>query len=317
MASPLAKNLIAGAIGESGAAIPPTMAPVSLVEAERNGTEFLTKAGIENITELRSLSTRAIYEIYNESSRFGFPLVIDGYFLPKSLTEIFESKEQAQIPLLAGWNSAEILGIAYMQGQPFTPEAFITRTKQTYPEDFETALALHPHKTSAEVERSATDLAADRFIAYSTWKWLDLHKKNSNQPTYRYLYSKLRPSLVDKNLATGLAGGTVKADNTASQPKAMGAPHACEIEYAMGNLERVTEFAWTTYDFKVSETMLNYFANFIKYGNPNGENLPQWDAMNTSDDEPAVMIIDTESKQIKSNSEKRYQFHDNVFSEVK
>jgi len=39
MASPLAKNLIAGAIGESGAAIPPTMAPVSLVEAERNGTE--------------------------------------------------------------------------------------------------------------------------------------------------------------------------------------------------------------------------------------------------------------------------------------
>ena len=41
MASPLSKNLIAGAIGESGAAIHPTMAPVSLEEAENQGAEFV------------------------------------------------------------------------------------------------------------------------------------------------------------------------------------------------------------------------------------------------------------------------------------
>ena len=37
MASPLSKDLIAGAIGESGAAINPTMAPVPLEEAEKAG----------------------------------------------------------------------------------------------------------------------------------------------------------------------------------------------------------------------------------------------------------------------------------------
>ena len=37
MASPLSKDLIAGAIGESGAAIYPTLAPVPLAEAEKQG----------------------------------------------------------------------------------------------------------------------------------------------------------------------------------------------------------------------------------------------------------------------------------------
>lgn len=317
MASPLAKNLFAGAIGESGAAISPTMAPIPLKEAERNGSKFLNQAGIKSISELRGLSTRDIYEIYNESNRFGFPLVIDGYFLPKSLIEIFEAKEQAHVPLLAGWNSAEIPGMAYMQGQPFTKEAFITKTKETYPQNFEEVLSLHPHSSSAEVERAATNLAADRFIVYSTWKWLDLHKKNSSQPVYRYLYSKLRPSLKDKSLAAGLAGGTVKAESVPVQTKALGAPHACEIEYAMGNLERVKEFDWTADDYKVSETMLNYFTNFIKTGNPNGKDLPKWDEMNPKDFNPAYMIIDTESKQAKSTSEKRYQFHDKFYGNSK
>src|SRR5690606_1176687 len=114
MASPLTKGLIAGAIGESGAAISPTMAPVLLKDAEKEGQEFLEKNHIKSISELRKLSTRDLYEMYIESGRFGFPIVIDGYFLPKSLPEIFEAGEQSMIPLLAGWNSAEIPGMAYM-----------------------------------------------------------------------------------------------------------------------------------------------------------------------------------------------------------
>ncbi len=40
MASPLAKGLIAGAIGESGAGINPTLSPVPLAEAEKTGLDF-------------------------------------------------------------------------------------------------------------------------------------------------------------------------------------------------------------------------------------------------------------------------------------
>lgn len=315
MASPLSKELIAGAIGESGAAIKPTLPPVSLSEAEQIGLDFAKNAGYPTLKELRALSTREVYEIYQESKRFGFPMVIDNYLLPKPLPEIFAAGEQAQVPLLLGWNSAEIPGMAFMQGMPYEEEAFITKVKEAYPEDHKKVLQLYPHGSKKEIEYSATALASDRFIAYSTWKWFDLHRKNSEEPVYRYLYSKIRPPLVDQTKASGLAGGTVEKDPNASKmPEPVGAPHACEIEYCMGNLHLVDDYAWTKEDFKVSAMMQNYFANFIKTGNPNGAGLVEWPSAKAQDTKPPVMIIDTECKVKKSEEEARYQFLDQDYS---
>jgi len=314
MASPLSKNLIAGAIGESGAAINPTLAPVPLAEAEKIGLQFAKDAGYPSLVQLRKLSTREIYEIYLESKRFGFPTVIDGYFYPKTIPEIFNSKEQAQVPLLLGWNSAEIPGMAFMQGLPYTDENYIKKVKEVYPNDYEEVLRLYPHGSVKEIELSATALASDRFIAYSTWKWFDLHRKNSTQPVYRYFYSKLRPPLADQTLTSGLAGGTVQKDEKAlNMTEPIGAPHACEIEYCMGNLGLVKEYAWTRDDYKVSETMLTYFANFIITGNPNGGKLPQWPAAKATDTAPPVMVIDVESKSVNATDDSRYLFLDKAY----
>ena len=277
------------------------------------GEEFAKNAGYPSIAELRKLSTREVYEIYNESKRFGFPTVLDGYFLPKTLPEIFENKEQAMVPLLLGWNSAEIPGMAFTQG-PYTDENYVNKVKEAYPKEYKEVLELYPHSSEKEIELSATALASDRFISYSTWKWFDLHRKNSDQPVYRYLYSKLRPPLVDNTLASGLAGGTVaKGSDTPPAPVAVGAPHACEIEYCLGNLHLIDDYAWTADDYKVSKEMMTYFANFIKTGNPNGEGLPNWEAAKPNDKNPDVMVIDTESKLIKAQNDDRYEFLDKAY----
>lgn len=309
MVSPLSKGLIAGAIGESGSGTS-ALSAVPLAEAEKIGLEFAKNAGYTSLAQLRAASTRELYEVYTESKRFGFPPTIDGYFYTKGMIDVFKAKEQAQVPLLLGWNSAEIPGMAFTQG-PITEETFVKKVKEAYPNDYEEALKVYPHATPKELEWAATDMASDRFIAYSTWKWFDLHRKNSSQPVYRYLYSKLRPALVDKSLAPGLAGGTTRGQNNAPAFVPIGAPHACEIEYCMGNLDLVKDYAWTDDDYKVSDTMLSYFANFVKTGNPNGDKLPEWPAAQANDATPPVMIIDTESKSIKAN-DARYLFHDKM-----
>ncbi|MEP7230801.1 MAG: carboxylesterase family protein [Ginsengibacter sp.] len=314
MASPLSKNLIAGAIGESGAGINPTLAPVSLADAEKAGADFAKTAGYPTIAQLRKLSTRDVYEIYNESKRFGFSVVLDGYFLSKTLPQIFNSKEQAQVPLLVGWNSAEIPGQAFMQGQPYKDENYVARVKHDYPNDFETVLKLYPHNSEKDIELSATALAADRFIAYSTWKWFELQVNNSPKPVYRYLFSRIRPPLADNSMTPGLAGGTVKKDSEAPKPPPpVGAAHASEIEYCMGNLNLVNDYAWTPDDYKVSETMFNYFANFIKTGNPNDGKLPAWDSAKAGEHTPPVMVLDVESKTVNATNDDRYEFLDNAY----
>ena len=79
----------------------------------------------------------------------------------------------------------------------------------------------------------------------------------------------------------------------------------------MGNLHLIKDYAWTPDDYKVSETMQNYFANFIKTGNPNGTGLPEWPAAKPTETKPAVMIIDTESKAV-AYDDARYYFLDKM-----
>jgi len=317
MASPLSKDLIAGAIGESGAGINPTLSPVPLAEAEKTGADFAKGIGAKSLAELRAMSTQELYEYYQASKRFGFPTVIDGYFYTKTIPETFKAGQQAKVPLLVGWNSAEIPGMAFTQG-PYSEEQYLKKVKEAYPNDHEEVLKLYPYSSASELELSATALASDRFIAYSTWKWFDLQRQYSNQPVYRYLFSRIRPPLADNNLTPGLAGGTQKKqDNGFKMPPPVGAAHASEIEYCMGNLYLVHDYSWTDDDYKVSATMEDYFANFIKTGNPNGGSLPNWPAAEKNDQQPQVMNINVDSKADKAASDARYIFLDKSYGNNK
>ena len=314
MASPLSKGLIAGAIGESGGSIFPTLAPVPLAEAEKTGLEYAQKIGATSLKNLREMSTLELYQKSLGSSLGVFKTTIDGYFLTKTLPETFEAKQQAMIPLLLGWNSEEMTYRALTAGKDISNETYIQKVKELYGKKADEVLKLYPTGTLEVTEQSATDLSGDRFIAYSTWKWFDLHRKNSTQPVYRYYYTHPRPEMRDNSLEAGLAGGVIKKNsNTPKAPIPKGAVHSAEIEYAMGNLAGNKDYAWTESDYAVSETMLNYFANFIKTGNPNGDKLPVW-PMAKNEEKPEIMIIDLASKSVRAENDARYLFLDKEYS---
>ena len=62
---------------------------------------------------------------------------------------------------------------------------------------------------------------------------------------------------------------------------------------------------------------MNYFANFIISGNPNATGLPEWPAAAPNDNQPPVMVINVESKAVKSQDEARFEFHDQFYSRKK
>src|SRR5207244_5158015 len=99
--------------------------------------------------------------------------------------------------------------------------------------------------------------------------------KTGGKPSDYYLYARPRPAMRKEmgDAASGLAGGVVRGQAN-QMPPSRGAVHSAEIEYAMGNLDSNKVYDWTPDDHKVSKVMQEYFANFIKTGNPNGTGLP-------------------------------------------
>ncbi|MBB5394201.1 carboxylesterase/lipase family protein [Mucilaginibacter sp. AK015] len=321
MVSPLSKNMFAGAIGESGAMINPTLPAISLAEGEKNGVKFGEKIGATTLEALRAIPAD---KLLDDASMPGTPPMsptVDGYFLLKKPVESFLAGEQAKVPLLAGWNSAEIPYQALMYGNAPTPENYAKQVKMLYGEKADKVLKLYPGTTQTEVIKSATELASDRFISYSTWKWADAHALTSGKPVYRYLFSKPLPPMTAKmaNAKAGLAGGVIKGDAAKPETKKgpqpyAGAAHASEIEYAMGNLATNTNYAWTPADYQVSATMEGYFANFIKTGNPNDGVLPKWNA-NVKDSPVTFMNIDVKTVLEKESTQlrNRYLFLDTEY----
>lgn len=287
MASPLAKGLIAGAIGSSGSLMG-TLRAESLADVEQKGVAFAEMVEAESLAALRAMSAEEVLKATEQISPVHFPPVVDGYFFPQSPTALFESGQQAMVPLLLGWNSAEMGFQALMASDSPTVQNFEARIRTIYGDQADDVLHVYAPQSDAEVPQVAGDLAGDRFTAFSTWKWANLHSI-TNQPVYRYYFAQPRPG-------------------------ATGAVHSAEIEYAMGNLPTNQAYDWTPDDYRVSTIFQAYYVNFVKTGNPNGLGVPVWPAMG-GDGEPQVMYIDARPHIVSAPHEERYRLLDKLYKE--
>uniref|UniRef100_Q01SB7 Carboxylic ester hydrolase n=1 Tax=Solibacter usitatus (strain Ellin6076) TaxID=234267 RepID=Q01SB7_SOLUE len=313
MASPLSKDLIAGAIGESGSLLG-TLSPVPLAQAEEMGTKFAAAVGASGIAALRAMPAAQVLEAAGKPGAGRFGPAIDGYFFPESPRAIFAAGKQAHVPLLAGWNSEEQGSRSVLGREEPTRENFEKAITRLYGEKAKAVLDAYAAASDADVVQAATDLASDRFIAYSTWKWIDECAKTGGKPVYRYYYSRPRPKMTPEmgNATPGLAGGVIRGTGAGTPPPpAKGAVHSAEIEYAMGNLATNKVYAWTPEDYQVSKTMQAYFANFVKNADPNGSALPKWPAVRPGG--PAQFLkIDVETKAQTEQHRARYEVMDGL-----
>ena len=311
MASPLSKGLFAQAMGSSGSVIGFNAIP-TLEEAEKAGVEKAKQIGCKSLKELRALPAE---ELMKRAAVRSVPIYnIDGYFFTEQPRDAFAKGNQMKVPLLVGRNSYEMGPEFLLQGKPATIANLRQNVGFYFQGNTDKVLELYNLKTDADVESmNAVDLASDLFIAFSTWKWWNMHKQTGGQPVYRYCYNHPRPDIVDKNKVAGLAGGTIeKSGNEAPSPKIKGAVHSADIEYAMGNLPTNRVFDWQADDYVVSDIFQNYYVNFVKTGNPNGLGLPDWKPTNGCQEVPVLQIdVDTYQK-VDNDVEKRYEYLDSL-----
>jgi para-nitrobenzyl esterase len=261
-ASPLAKDLFRGAIAESGgsilaSALRPSM---QLAEAEKIGLKFAKDLNCDDIAALRNKSSE---EIFKAMGGLKSPIE-DGYFLPASIMDIYQKGKQNDVPLLMGWNQEDIVS-----GPPVSAVNFVTQINKRYGSHMLPMLAAYPATDDKVAAQSQKALSRDETFALQEFVWINTQLKTGKSKVYLYNFNRQLP------------GYTAATE--------YGAFHTAEVAYAYDNLKFV-ERPFTDVDHQLAKRMSNYWANFIKTGNPNGNDLPKWN--NYTSTENKVMILD-------------------------
>lgn len=258
MAAPSAQGLFAKAIGESGGAL--TTGALEMETLAVRGPkeqEWMKTTGANSLPELRALSTDKILEFAGKKGMIGFSPVLDGKFLSEPVVAIYNAGRQAKVPLLAGFNRDE----GFFLSNGMTVDKWKAMGAARFPQNVELFFKLYPGVTDTEAIRSATDFGGDSFIAYGTWKWIEIDRKTGDKDIYRY---KLDLAAPPSKFHPGSY-----------------AFHSDDIEYIFGTLDTRPGATWRPEDRKLSDQMMSYWTNFAKNGDPNGvdskgEALPNW-----------------------------------------
>jgi para-nitrobenzyl esterase len=261
VASPLAKNLFNKVIAESGAGF--ARAYPSLQKAEESGSSMAQALGVSDLAGLRNIPAA---DILKKATSIRGP-IIDGYVLPQSIADIFTAKKQNDVLLLTGWNEDE--GLA---GNPKNAENYQKQIREQYGIQADTFLKYYPGNNDAEAAISQNKISRDMTFGAQNYAWAKIQGQ-AGKKVYVYRFDRKVP-------ATG-------------EYAKYGAFHTAEVAYAYDNLRFINHELrpLEPADEKIAHDMSNYWANFVKTGNPNGKGLPKWPLFETK--EQQIMVIGT------------------------
>jgi para-nitrobenzyl esterase len=286
MASPLAKGLFQKAIGESGAFFGSSLAVLPASDAQLAGEKFASSLGASSIDELRAKPAAELLQATLKDPE-GFSAVVDGVFFPQDPRAIYAAGKQAHVPLLAGWNRDEANAQWFFGKDKPTADAYKAKLREQYKDAADRLLELYPAATDEQAIQSAGALSSDGFIAYSTWKWLELQRTTGQSTVYRYEFDDSPPATPSN-----------------------GAYHSAESEFVFEALPS-KNLPWRPEDTKLSDLMSTYWTNFAKAGDPNGSGLPNWPPF-ASETGNQVMHLAGDSKAAPEQNRARYEFLDNL-----
>jgi para-nitrobenzyl esterase len=263
MASPLARGLFHRVIAQSGA---PMSALPTLAQAENVGKEFERALGVDSTTNvLAAMRAKTAAEVLAVSTRvmdmrstLGAPIA-DGHVLVESTGKAFDQGRIAKVPLLIGSNALEMSSLrGYLPVFDRTMVNYADWLKRTFSLAAPRLLTLYPAASDADVDQTLVRLTTDLYMTCPS-RFAARSVARANASTYLYQFTRVLP------------GG-----------ERLGAFHSAEIGYVFGTKE-----SWLPVepvDFKLSDTMMQYWTQFAATGTPNRAGLAEWPAHDEASD---------------------------------
>ncbi|XP_068116880.1 fatty acyl-CoA hydrolase precursor, medium chain-like [Hyperolius riggenbachi] len=275
--SPLTKGLFHKAIAESGVMLMPSMVANKPEDTRfyREMVSDLFGCNLASLVECIKLKSEdQILDVARRMQFLPFPTNVDGVFLPKPAEKIMAHKEMHRVPLLLGVCKQEF---GFMLPQilklPGTMSGMDRSTVQQALSGLH-LLSLTPKMLPPILDEYLTgvsdpfeyrnrflDICGDIVFVMPSLRTAKYHR-DSGAPVYFYEFQH-RPSLFD-----GVKPDFVKADHVDETIYVFGGPFLRDGVLLAGNA--------TAEEKALSRTIMAYWANFARTGDPNGPGLAEW-----------------------------------------
>ena len=272
LSTPLLKGQLCGAVMQSAGGLDPRymLCESTLEASEQYGIRMLKKLGVSTIEEARQLSAETILTSLAagpEENMAYFSPKPDGWSLLYSPDETgYRGAWLEDVHVMVGTTKHE--GFAYSYGTP-TVESLREYVQKSYKDTWNAywqAAQVQDDATAAMVRRQDS---GDLKLA-TCYSWVQRQNELGRPAPFVYLFTKEAPG-----------------------PEGAGAFHSGEHAYVFQSMDKV---AWRPYnesDHTLSRIMSQYWANFFKTGDPNGEGLPVWEPTENMKADPWVCLLYT------------------------
>ncbi|KFP70040.1 Fatty acyl-CoA hydrolase precursor, medium chain, partial [Acanthisitta chloris] len=302
--SPLSKGLFHKAISESGILLPSNKDAYISTDLKQIASVFKCDTS-SSLSLVNCLRKQEAEHIISKSTDISFvPLVLDGVFLPKSPEVIMAGKEFNAVPFMVGVTNNEfgwnIRSTSKMTGlKEIGDKKSIASTIEFFlpmidlPSEFLPMIVdeyLGNTDDPAELRDGFLDLLGDMAIVMPAIKALNYHRE-SGAPAYFFEFQHRPSSYWD------------------SKPEYVKADHGDEVGFVFGgpflagDIQLRSEV--TEEEKNLSRTLMKYWANFARNGNPNGEGLVEWPSYNLHEE---YLQINLKQKKDRKLKEKKVDF---------